>query len=1085
MWGRFMHKFIPAFVFLWLSALATLIACSGTHGASDDEYDVFVYGLMTDSRDGQVYKTVKIGSQIWMAENLNYELPESFCHEENPNSCIKYGRLYKWESAMDACPDGWHLPTRAEWDSLISAAGGRSVAGKMLKSTDGWIYNGNGSDDYGFSALPAGLMFQRTGYTKFFNNEGYDAFFWNASEFDRKNAYVAFLHYYSDSVDLAYVPKGHEFAVRCVYGNPPDDSKVSKGTFFDTRDFRTYKTVTIGSQIWMAENLNYETENSSCYDNNPRNCIKYGRLYTWSAAKNACPIGWHLPSEEEWDSLRKTVGEPFDRKLKSTMNWFDYKNGTDDFGFSALPAGYCNSISKNRCGYGGMDRETHFWSSTEKGDKSYAANIMLDYFNSCNYCNPNVQYSVRCVKNEVPTTSSIPKSLSINSSTSTTTSLFSHSSSSVYVQRKLKKSSSSTMLTVNASSSSRYFIFPSTVVRGTLNDSRDGKKYKTVAIGSQIWMAENLNYEMESSSCYHNIDDNCTNYGRLYAWKSAIKACPVGWHLPTQAEWDSLFVAVGGTEIAGQKLKKLGPEGPGYFEYVDEYEDSDDYGFSVLLAGAESGDGEYSYYFDLLKNAYFWSSTEADENHVSRVNFRQNIASVQHGNSFKKYKYSVRCLKDEKLDENRGLTRSHAKAKDKREPVDKGRDSSIVFFENANLFNTIGSMTDSRDGQTYRTVTFGDQTWMAENLNYESEFSYCYHDSLIYCEKFGRLYKWDGAIDACPAGYHLPTKEDWEKLVSSMGGSIVAGKMLKSMSGWNGVCKGTVDYGFSALPVDAKDSTGKFDRTTFWSSSESIHNTSHRVYTLSIFCKDAAYIEEYSMRGKYPVRCLKGELKQEKRKKQREEGFFRDSRDGQIYKSVKIGEQTWMAENLNYKMDSSNCIHNDDVFCTKYGREYTWTAAMKSCPAGYHLPTRAEWETLITTVGGVDSARTLMATTNWDWIFMRSGIVGSDEYGFSALSDGYSVSFWSSTEKGSYYADAMVISCEMESHNWCFAQCSYISDDSKSSPHHVRCIKGEMPQSTSSGKSCCSVDACYSSRMRPRYNRPENLVDLEELIDEE
>lgn len=92
-----MHKCTPVLIFLWLFALATFVACGGTHGVSDDEYDVYVYGLMTDSRDGQVYKTVKIGSQIWMAENLNYELPESFCHEENPNSCIKYGRLYKWD----------------------------------------------------------------------------------------------------------------------------------------------------------------------------------------------------------------------------------------------------------------------------------------------------------------------------------------------------------------------------------------------------------------------------------------------------------------------------------------------------------------------------------------------------------------------------------------------------------------------------------------------------------------------------------------------------------------------------------------------------------------------------------------------------------------------------------------------------------------------------------------------------------------------------------------------------------------------------------------------------------------------------
>ena len=210
-----MHKFIPAFVFLWLFALATLIACSGTHGASDDEYDVFVYGLMTDSRDGQVYKTVKIGSQIWMAENLNYELPESFCHEENPNSCIKYGRLYKWESAMDACPDGWHLPTRAEWDSLISAAGGRSVAGKMLKSTDGWIYNGNGSDDYGFSALPAGTMFIDSYGTRY-KSEGFGVYFWSSTRYDKNDAFSMSLHDERDGGNLLGMNKKAGLNVRCV-----------------------------------------------------------------------------------------------------------------------------------------------------------------------------------------------------------------------------------------------------------------------------------------------------------------------------------------------------------------------------------------------------------------------------------------------------------------------------------------------------------------------------------------------------------------------------------------------------------------------------------------------------------------------------------------------------------------------------------------------------------------------------------------------------------------------------------------------------------------------------------------------------
>ena len=205
------------------------------------------YGTLTDDRDGQTYKTVKIGDQVWMAENLNYryiqqtddgaeEDSSSYCYNDDPANCAKYGRLYLWSAAMDSagiipgntangcgywencnlgnvkvrgvCPEGWHLPDTTEWNALFNAVGGEETAGIMLKSTEGWEYNGNGTDSYFFSALPAGPRDD--------DEDIYDAFFWSSTEFNSGLASSMCLFYNFDSAYLFNNFKNSGLSVRCL-----------------------------------------------------------------------------------------------------------------------------------------------------------------------------------------------------------------------------------------------------------------------------------------------------------------------------------------------------------------------------------------------------------------------------------------------------------------------------------------------------------------------------------------------------------------------------------------------------------------------------------------------------------------------------------------------------------------------------------------------------------------------------------------------------------------------------------------------------------------------------------------------------
>jgi len=433
---------------------------------------------------------------------------------------------------------------------------------------------------------------------------------------------------------------GNEWYVPAAGSYCVDGAVVTaKGEFTDARDGKVYKYVTIGGANWMAENLNYASENSRCYNDDPANCEKHGRLYYCVTALEACPSGWRLSNASEWEALLDAVGggEAAAVRLR-TGSWPASSSNRkypsmDDYGFSALPVG-TGWLKSNGMVFGGENRHTNWWAT--RGYVEGANEISSIYGDpsivltggSSNYrvweedCGDaldemfysNSMYSVRCVQGDPPPPPPPPP---------------------------LPPADQSSF--------------------GTLTDSRDGKTYRTVKIGTQTWMAENLNYD-DPSSKYDSkcgtakgtlTDDNtefCDRYGRLYQKGAAIIACPSGWHLPSASEWDKLLHYADGTsgskpyyesQTAGEYLKakegwasyrtKFGTRKPG--------NGTDRYGFAALPGGYGMS-GEFA---ALGIVGYWWM--DAGSSYVWRemYNTSKGVMWNNRGNtSF----FSVRCVKN-------------------------------------------------------------------------------------------------------------------------------------------------------------------------------------------------------------------------------------------------------------------------------------------------------------------------------------------------------------------------------------------------------------------------------------------------------
>ncbi len=424
--------------------------------------------------------------------------------------------------------------------------------------------------------------------------------------------------------------------------------------FTDERDGKKYKYVTIGRQVWMAENLAYMPKVSQLKEQGgiwvkdyngtdtaearrTDNYLKYGCLYDFEEAKKSCPAGWHLSTNADWLTLERYLGfeEPISinelfgqskvaPKVKYIVNSaVGQKNYQSNLTGLSLSPGGRRIVGQPEYPTSFSDFSSYFWASSNQQDHYAVSLDQVIAYSRSYFWNPDYGMSVRCIRNNnginpVPAHPTIlyqPLSgekviglvniqvgvektdlvdsvkLFIQNGNQIQLICTDYSSLGSYLPRSQNPAFDLGWDTYNFKDG-RYQLSVITYHYGnqqdTLSfslevfndypikkdgefvDNRDGKKYPFVNIGKASWMAKNLDFIVDEGSgsfCYNDLVTNCITYGRLYSHKTALKACPAGWHLPSNEEWLELEISLGmdttmlsdgryyNLDKTGQKLK--------------------------------------------------------------------------------------------------------------------------------------------------------------------------------------------------------------------------------------------------------------------------------------------------------------------------------------------------------------------------------------------------------------------------------------------------------------------------------------------------------------------------------------------------
>jgi uncharacterized protein (TIGR02145 family) len=521
-----------------------------------------------------------------------------------------------------------------------------------------------------------------------------------------------------------------------------------------------YKTVIIGTQEWMAENLktsiyrngdpiqtnlsNLDWSNTnqgaySYYNNQTSYSCPFGKLYNWYTcvdSRQLCPVNWHMPSEADWTTLTNYLdNEAYaGGKMKTTGTlesstglWLEPNTGaTNNSGFSAIPGGWRSNLGN----YELKDESGFWWSSDELGSDWALPRAINYYDESCSnfyFINKEFGLSVRCMRMAAAISSIncsgillsgelkagvsahqvnafVPyfggnggrhAAMSFESFGVTGLTAFlaagtiQSGEGSLYLNiigtpNRLGTASfnltfggrTCTMTIVvsdDSVSATNYHscgaleIHNSNLSYGTMFD-QEGRPYKTIIIGTQEWMAENLDTKIyqngdlietnlsnvswsnTTSGSWAYYSDNTHNscpYGRLYNWNACIDSrglCPVGWHIPSDAEWTTLTNYLGGIAVAGGKLKSTATlnNNNGYWMSPNTAA-SNSSGFSALPGAYRNLGGSFA---GLGSSGSWWTSSSFNTLNAMFRKIDNGSAGIIRNNVSKKYGFSVRCLKN-------------------------------------------------------------------------------------------------------------------------------------------------------------------------------------------------------------------------------------------------------------------------------------------------------------------------------------------------------------------------------------------------------------------------------------------------------
>ncbi len=544
-----------------------------------------------------------------------------------------------------------------------------------------------------------------------------------------------------DSISFLYNPTLYFPLIKFCNGVP---------MVFDLRDQNTYKTVKIGNQCWLRENLRYlpqvfpsnlisiSEERYYVYDYNGDSVIgaienpnysKFGVLYNLKSANSACPKGWKLPSNDDWDTLQNYLlshnynydsslnGNKIAKALSGSFSqsisglWYnssvigapgnvDYEWMRNLSGLSILPGGFMTNY-----GFNNIYKEGSFWSnsgSISTIENSRSLQFNFNGFNS-EFVNKYYGLSVRCIALPVLVqTDSVSFLSSYIAKLNATLHIgavsvmekgffWKESTSNNYNQIVIQDDKfSHTLSNLDSSTTYHYYAYAITIndtIFGdtlsfttynypvcpgmpTITDSRDSSVYKTVWIVDQCWLKENLRYLPSVSDqtysttipkyyVYNYIGTNVqaaklTNeyitYGVLYnriaimngelssnGIPSGVKGvCPIGWHLPSESEFNHLIFNVGGASIAGSNMKST-------YLWNNNGNGNNSSHFTALPAGIKMN----SNFFDIGNAAYFWSCTQWTSNQSKRyfyISANTNISNMSLNDS---YGLSIRCIRNE------------------------------------------------------------------------------------------------------------------------------------------------------------------------------------------------------------------------------------------------------------------------------------------------------------------------------------------------------------------------------------------------------------------------------------------------------